>query len=426
MNMQQSVVSILVIAVVVASANAQDAKEFVPDRGKFAPATKSQYLAGELVYIDPVNRRGGIRLHGDDKGRYWSGPPHYFALLPYATVWFNGSLAELRDVPLGTHVHGYFFRPPKGEEDTIPPLPAKQKQFTIPHNHAVTLEDDFSFYQRRGQAWKVVSIDLEKEKINVEPIVQQPKRERGRASVTGNESKSRASAADVSQPILGAGDSGRFVKDGINTPYTFDIDTRTRIWKDRRLSDLEELKPGTTVQLNLAWAQGWGQREFRVGEIWLDRVSRDFATEMQRRRHIRYERQRWTPGWIDHVEPFDFGGGIVTLTLFEVDQELIDDLRRDKNERIAVAVAEKTRRTWIHRSDRKFAKLVEWKEIKAPPLGNSGVQLRLKFVELLSGYKPGGCVRVKAENWKWVSVPPEERITSREEQEQGAKMVLPF
>ena len=112
--------------------------------------------------------------------------------------------------------------------------------------------------------------------------------------------------------------------------------------------------------------------------------------------------------------------------LLKVDQELIDDLRRDKNERIAVAVAEKTRRTWIHRSDRKFAKLVEWKDIKDPPVGSSGVQLRLKFVELLSGYKPGGFVRVKAENWKWISVPPEERITSREEQQQGAKMSLPF
>ncbi len=147
---------------------------------------------------------------------------------------------------------------------------------------------------------------------------------------------------------------------------------------------------------------------------------------MQRRRHLRYERDHWAPGWIDEVEPFDFGGGIVTLTLFDVDRELIEDLRRDKDERIAVAVAEKTRRTWIHRSDRKFAKLVEWKEIKDPPVGSSGVQLRLKFVELLSGYKPGRCVRVKAENWKWVSVPPEERITSREEQELGAKMVLPF
>jgi hypothetical protein len=45
---------------------------------------------------------------------------------------------------------------------------------------------------------------------------------------------------------------------------------------------------------------------------------------------------------------------------------------------------------------------------------------------LLAGYKRGRCVRVKAENWKWVSVPPEERITSREEQEQSARMVLPF
>jgi hypothetical protein len=368
---------------------AQEPADDVPDPGQFASVEKGDYLAGELVYIDPVNRRGGIRLHGDEQGRYWSGPPHYFALLPYATVWFNGAHAELRDVPLGTHVHGYFVVPPRGEEDTIPPLPEAQKKFTIPHNHAITLEDDFSFYQRRGQAWKVISIDVEKEKLNVEP-------------------------------------TGKKTKDGINTPYTFDIDSRTRIWKDRRLSDLTDIKLGTIVQLNLAWAQGWGQREFGVGDIWLDDVSSSFATQMQRRRHLQYERQHWTPGWIDHVEVFDFGGGIVTLTLFEVDQELIDDLRRDKNERIAVAVAEKTRRTWIHRSDRKFAKLVEWKDIKDPPTGSSGVQLRLKFVELLSGYQPGGCVRVKAENWKWISVPPEERITSREEQAQGAKMVLPF
>ena len=54
------------------------------------------------------------------------------------------------------------------------------------------------------------------------------------------------------------------------------------------------------------------------------------------------------------------------------------------------------------------------------------MQLKLKFVELLAGYKPGRCVRVKAENWKWVSVPPEERITSFEEQQQGARLTMPF
>jgi hypothetical protein len=364
---------------------AQDSANYVPAPDKFAPIAKARYLSGELVYIDPINRRGAVRMHDN----YWSGPAHYFALLPYATVRCNGGHAELRDIPLGTVVHGYFFVPPKGEEETIPPLPDEHKKAAIPHNHAIYLEDDFSFYQRQGQSWKIVSIDIEKENINVEPV-------------------------------------GKKTKDGIHTPYTFDIDSRTRIWKDRRLSDLADIETGTTVQLNLTWAANWGQKEFRIDDIWLDDVSRKFATEMQRRRHLRYERQRWTAGWIDDVEPFDFGGGIVTLTLFEVDREIIEDLRRDKDERIAVAVAEKTRRTWIHRADRKFAKLVEWKEIKDPPLGSSGVQLRLTFVELLSGYKPGGCVRVKAESWKWVSVPPEERITSQAEQKQGAKMVLPF
>lgn len=375
----------LLLFAVGVSSRAEEVAEFIPQPDEFAPLAKARYLAGELVYIDPVNRRGAIRMHDN----YWSGPVHYFALLPYATVRYNGAYAELRDLPLGTVVHGYFFVPPTGEEDTIPPLAEEHKRFAIPHNHAMSLEDDFSFYQRQGQSWKVVSIDVDNEKINVEPV-------------------------------------GQKTKDGINTPYTFDIDTRTRIWKDRRLSDLADIETGITVQLNLTWAANWGEKEFRIGDIWLDEVSHKFATQMQRRRHLRYERQRWAPGWIDDVQPFDFGGGIVTLTLFEVDRELIEDLRRDKEERIAVAVSEKTRRTWVHRSDRKFAKLVDWKEIKDPPLGSSGVQLKLKFLELLSGYKPGRCVRVKAENWKWVSVPPEERITSHEEQKQGDKMVLPF
>ena len=102
-------------------------------------------------------------------------------------------------------------------------------------------------------------------------------------------------------------------------------------------------------------------------------------------------------------------------------------MRRDGEPRVLRRYgAEKTRRTWIHRADRKFSKLVEWKEIKDPPTGSSGVQLRLKFVEILEGYRAGACVRVKSKNWKWVSVPPEERITSKAEQESGSKMVLPW
>ena len=136
---------------------------------RFVEADKARYISGELVYIDAVNRRGGIRLDGDE-GRYYTGPPHWFTLLPYAPVWHNGARAELRDIPLGTHVHGYFVVPTPGEEATIPALPDDKKQFAIPENHALLMEDDFSFYQRRGQAWKVVSIDVAKEKIKLEPF----------------------------------------------------------------------------------------------------------------------------------------------------------------------------------------------------------------------------------------------------------------
>ena len=127
--------------------------EVVLRAGQFPPANTGVYLAGELVLIDPANRRGGLRLDGSGPGdRYHAGPLHYFALLPYGAVWFNGAPAELRDIPLGTHVHGYFHAPPEGEEATIPPLPPEQQKFAIKQNHAVSLEDDFSIYHRRRQA----------------------------------------------------------------------------------------------------------------------------------------------------------------------------------------------------------------------------------------------------------------------------------
>ena len=381
---------------------------------RFVEANQARHISGELVYIDAVNRRGGIRLDGD-QGRYDSGPPHWFALLPYAPVWHNGARAELRDLPLGTHVHGDFVPPPAGEEATIPPLPDDKKQFAIPENHALLMEDDFNFYQRRGQAWKVVSIDVAKEKIKLEPVP------------IPQTAASNTAAPTEQQALLPRGDvTGKLVNVGINTPFTFDIDVRSEIWQGRQLVELSTIQPGGTVQFNLAWCQGWGQNEFRIGRLWLDEQSRTLATERQRQRHVQYERERWTAGWIDQVEHFDYGGGIVTLTLFEVDQEILDDLWNDREERIAVAVSEKTRRTWAHRSDRKFAKLVEWKRLDSVPLGSSGMQLKLKFIELLAGYTPGACVRVKAERWKFVSIPPEERLTSRDDQQRGARMVLPW
>ena len=101
---------------------------------------------------------------------------------------------------------------------------------------------------------------------------------------------------------LNVAPTGEMAKDGINTPYTFDIDDVTRVWKGRTLVDLADIAPEQVVQFNLGWSPGWRDKEFTVAEIWLDDESRKFATELQRRRHVRYQKQRWLPGWIDHVE----------------------------------------------------------------------------------------------------------------------------
>lgn len=361
----------------------------LPKASPFAPADQSVYLSGELVVVDPVNRRGGLRIDGDDQGRYHDGPLHYFAMLPYGMARYHGAPAELRDIPLGTHLHGYFHLPPAGEENTIPPLPSEQQKHQIRHNHAVVLADDFSHYSRHGQSWKIAALDLKKGKLDVVP-------------------------------------TGDLVKEGIREKHTFDIDSVARLWKGRSLVDLDAIRPDQVVQLNLAWAQGSRDREFSVADVWLDDESRRWATELQRRRHVRYQQQRWLPASIDHVEHFDYGGGEVTLTLFGgMDPSLYEDMKATRETGFWVAAADKTLRTWFHRGDRKVGKVLDWKEIPDPPQGSSGIQLKLKFAEILEGYRPGRCVRLKCERWAFVTMPPEERLKSPEDLKRSATLTLP-
>lgn len=356
--------------------------------GKF-PSSPGMYLSGELVIIDPINRRGALRIDGDMGGRYHDGPLHYFAMLPYGLIRYHGAPAELRDIPLGTHVHGYFHLPPVGDETTIPPLPDEQKRHFIGQNHTAMLEDDFSFYLRNGQSWKVTGMDLKKGKLYVNPI-------------------------------------GTLAKDGIHEKYTFDMDPVTRVWKERRLVNLEDVAPGNEVALNLCWSQGSRDREFTISDIWLDEASKSFATEMQRRRHVRYQQQRWLPGWIDHVELFDFGGAEITITLFGgMDPSLYEDLKATRETGFWVATAENTLRTWFHRGDRKVGKVIDWTETANPPTGSSGIKLKLKFAEVLEGYRPGRCIRLKSERWAFVTMPPEERVKSLEDLKRSMILTLP-
>lgn len=366
-------------------------RDHVPQPLEFPPVGAGIPLAGELVQIDPVNRRGALRPDGlhDTFAKHFA--LHWFALLPYGEVWYHGARAELKDVPLGTHLHGRFLLPPAGEEEAIPGLPEDLRQFARPelrYDHAVLLEDDFTFYARRKRAWRVKSLDLDKEKIELEPV-------------------------------------GEPATDGITTPYRFDFDRVTRVWRGRSLVDAEAVEPGMVVQVNLGWSQGWGQKEYSVIDIWLDDESRQAATAAQRLRHLRHQRQRWVPARIDAVEPEDYGGGTVSLTFFNVDPQLLDELHESRDKGFGVAVSAKTLRTWYHRGDKKIGSVLRWEAAPEPPIGSSGVRATLRFAELLDGYRPGRIVRVKADPWKFVTMPPEERYLSLEAFEQSKRMVVP-
>jgi len=359
---------------VVVTVFADDAKDYVPKLGEFPPPNSGQYFAGELVAVDHVNRRGALRLIGDgDDGRYHAAPSLRFALLPYGALRYHGAPAELRDIPIGTLLHGYFVVAPAGDK-SVPPPDKEALKYLPKYTHALTLEDDFSFYQRQGKSWRVVSVDAALGKFKVSS-------------------------------------TGPAATDGLKGEKTFEIDASTRVWTGRQIANLQALAPEQIVQLNLTWAPDWKNGQFHCADIWLDQESRDLATEVQRQIHIHHERSRWLAGWVDDVEHQEGGKGIVSVTLFGgMDPMLYDQVKSAKAG--VIAASDKTLRTWWQDHDCKHGPVLDYKETPNPPPGSSGLQLRLQINELLEGFRPGRIVRFRPNGWPNVKLPPEERINS--------------
>ena len=325
-----------------------------PKRGVFPEEGAGIHAHGDLVISDPVNRRGALREKRHS-------PRHYFAMLPYGMVWYHGAPADIRDLPPGIHMHGRFLLPMEGEEETIPLTEKLLKNHeNHRYNHAILLEDDVSFYSRRGRSWKVLGFEqgggpAPRLKLSVEPV-------------------------------------GPEIEGGINKAALFDIDDSTRVWKDRQLVNKDQIKEGMDVQVNLTWGPF---DSLATMDVWLDETSLKANREIQRQRHLRMIRSRFLPGWVDEVKNNDTGGGEVTVTFFGgMDQELYDDLRKSKS--LKICNAETTLRSWnYHQEHASPATVLEKKEIKDPPLGSSGLQVRLKVTQMLDGFRPGWVVRVK-------------------------------
>lgn len=373
----------LVVEPFKANAETEADTEKSPRPGVFPSKGSGIQVHGDLVVSDSVNRRGALREKR-------STPRHYFAMLPYGMVWYHGAPADIRDLPPDIHMHGQFLLPMEGEEKTIPLSDNLIKDHkNLRYNHAILLEDDMSFYSRRGRSWKVIGFEqgggpAPRLKLSVEPV-------------------------------------GPEIEGGINKSTLFDIDDSTRIWQKRQLVSREAIKSGQLVQVNLTWGPF---DSLATTDVWLDEESLEASREIQRNRHLKHIRSRFLPGWVDEVKNDDSGGGEVTVTFFGgMDPSLYSDIR--KSQKVKICNAENTLRTWnYHQEHASHATIIEKKDIKNPPLGSSDLQVKLKVVRMLDGFRPGRIVRVKGP-WTYVLLPWDEHINSEEAYERSKKMILP-
>ena len=366
-----------------AAVRAADPAAYVAKLDEFPPADAGVDLAGELVTVDYVNRRGGLRLDGDfDDERYRIGPTFAFILMPYGMVSYHGAAADLQDVPLGTRLVGRFVLPPEGDK-AIPPPPPQQKKHVPDHNRAIRLEDDFSHAVRTGRGWKLQAFDLEKKQLTL-------------VAVTA-----------AGEPVADA------------KPVTHSVDASTRIWRGDGFGTLDDLAAaaaaGEVVQVNLTWAPGWGNREFHASDVWLDEASRKAAAARQREIHLRRMLHLHVPARIDRVDHQGGSKGMLTVTLLGGFDPAIYD-KFIENWGVSVSAAEPTLRTWWMNHDMMGGPVVKKRTIENPPPGSSGIELDIQTT-LLEGFRPGHFVRIGAHGWPRIQPPPEWRMKSMDDRE---------
>ncbi len=334
--------------------------------GKFPPDGSAHYFAGELVSLDPINRKAAIRPDRTDAQTrdQWDFPVD-FEMLPYGSIYYHGAPAALRDIPVGTHLHGAFFL----KDPDAPPQKSyfyNRRSTEADFTRCLRLEDDFTFYSRQNRAWRVESADLENAKLSVR---------------------------------------GVHLDDGSQDEKStvFDLPAATRVWKGREFASRDDIRPGQTIQVNLTWATLFGPG--RCTDVWIDDGSRAAAAGRQLAIHRQYQSERGIAGWIDEI---DNPNRILTVTLFDgVDQNLLAELKPGTS--ITAVVAEASLRTYDQVNDRQGGSLLEVDSAATAP-GSSGVQIRFRANLLIEGFRPGRVVRVFPQGWRVESIPLEERL----------------
>ena len=374
----------------------QAAEVYRPEAGKFPPIEKAHTYQGELVFVDHVNRRGSLRVLG--VGVFRRNDPHPFAMLPYGMVRYHGAPADLRDIPLGTILHVTAYLPPDPKLSSVPVLPVDNKDRDANHyrgigvfpaeNHVLLLEDEPSYCQRMGMAWKLKGVDLEKPAT---PILA------------------------TLEPKQGG--------DGKPAEQKLTFDTATRIWRGREALSVADLiaegkktLDGQPVRLGLVWKpcpDGIFLR-LHISDIWLDDASLQRAAQNQTETHKAFIRSRWMPAWVDNVEYGKFGRAKVTVTLFGgMDPSLYADFQKG-NPALINAAENTLKHAGGHYGPAHMASKGPIADVaKLPgeaPMGSSGIQVSMETDLIIEGIRPGKVVRIRAAVWPAVDLPREEYL----------------
>lgn len=366
---------------------------FQPVEGEFPPENSAHYVSGELVGVDHLERTLTLRVDRNDaQGRALMDYPLDARMLPYGAVFYNNSPAALQDIPLGTHLHGWFYARPENERfwETRNGNPhsknGQRASLEVDFTRCFRLEDDFTFHARKNQQWRIDKVDLTEMKLTT--TLQQDGKPGGEA-------------------IL------------------FDLTSSTTVFRDNGFGTLENIEPGQVVQMNLTWATLYGPG--RVFQIWLDEGSRQLAAVRQLERHRNHIRERGMPGWVAAV---DDKQRIVTITFFDgIDPALFKDLSSTNPAPLGwptseydhgnlspkgnIVVARECLMTYDQVNDRKGGNILRIGKVPVRP-GCSGVQIQVQCGILLEGFRPGKIVRFFPATWPVIGLPKEESFHGRE------------
>ena len=319
--------------------------------GEFPPLHSEHRVGGELVEADFIHRSGQFRAAG-------TGELVDFTLPPFGTVMYLNTQADLRDVPLGTHLFFFLYQDKKGA-------------FT----RAAKLMDDYSLLAGDGFTYRLDALKLSEGKLVV-----------------------RKQSLSVKQTDLG--------RDELL------VNHKTRVWKGDQPAKLSDLTVGDDLLINLTG--GSQQSSVRCSDIWVGVETHKLATEQQRKQQLVFLKDRGLPGWIDAV-----AGKTITVTLLGdpaslqalfKDEQIVPTQWAAEKRRVTAAVANEELRSYNPPVDQQGSKVLEYQTAPTNNYGSGGARFVLQPSLLLEGFRKGHIIRIFKDGWPVKDMPFGESI----------------